>query len=197
MGRILQIALVCIALAAGSHNAVAEEVEVAIFAGGCFWCMEKPFDELDGVLSTTAGYIGGHTERPTYKQVSAGGSGHAEVVKVEFDPSRVSYVQLLEVFWHNIDPLDPRGQFCDKGSQYRAAIFYRGEQQRKLAQASLTALQNSGRFDQPIATGLEVASVFYPAEGYHQNYYQRNPLRYKYYRSGCGRDKRLAELWGK
>lgn len=172
----------------------AEERAVAIFAGGCFWCMEKPFDVLDGVSSTTSGYVGGHLLNPTYEQVSAGASGHAEAVKVVYDPSKISYEQLLNVFWHNIDPLDPRGQFCDKGNQYRSAIFYLDEQQRQLATKSREAI--AAELGAPLATALEPAGKFYPAEGYHQDYYLHNPIRYKFYRHGCGRDARLQELWG-
>ncbi len=175
----------------------ADNYETAIFAGGCFWCMEKPFDELEGVISTTAGYANGHTRNPTYKQVSAGHTGHAEAVKVVFDPSKVNYEQLLAVFWHNIDPLDARGQFCDKGSQYRSGIFYLSPAQKQAALASRDELAASGRFNQPIVTEVAAAGEFYPAEAYHQDYYRRNPLRYKFYRHGCGRDKRLEALWGK
>jgi peptide-methionine (S)-S-oxide reductase len=183
----------------GSTIATAQSLPAkttAIFAGGCFWCMEPPYDKLDGVSSTTSGFIGGHLENPTYKQVTTGTTGHAEAVRVIYDPAKVSYAQLLEVFWRNIDPLDAGGQFCDRGSPYRSGIFYLSEAQKIAAEASLKKLEASGRFDQPIVTELTAATTFYPAEDYHQNYYQRNPLRYRYYRSGCGRDKRLNELWG-
>lgn len=186
------LSVVCAVLAGQTVAAT----ETAIFAGGCFWCMEKPFDELEGVISTTSGYAGGHVKNPTYKQVSSGRSGHTEVVQVVFDPDKISYAQLLEVFWRNIDPLDARGQFCDKGSQYRSAIFYLNEQQRLAAEASRDALAASARFTQPLVTEVSAAGEFYPAEDYHQNYYQRNPVRYKYYRYRCGRDQRLKELWG-
>lgn len=169
---------------------------VAIFAGGCFWCMEPPYDKLDGVLSTTSGYIGGHIENPTYQQVSSGRSGHIEAVEIRYDPSRVSYATLLEVFWRNIDPLAVNRQFCDSGPQYRSAIFPLDAEQRAAAEASLKALAESGRFDAPIATEILDATRFYPAEDYHQDYYQKNPVRYRYYRYGCGRDARLEELWG-
>ena len=169
---------------------------VAIFAGGCFWCMEPPFDKLDGVKSTTSGYIGGRTANPTYEQVSAGGTGHAEVVKVVYDPAKVSYSTLLNVFWRNIDPVAVDRQFCDAGDQYRSAIFTVGAEQQRQAEASKRTLQSSKRFDRPIATQVVAASTFYPAESYHQDYYLTSPLRYKFYRRGCGRDKRLEQLWG-
>ena len=169
---------------------------VATFAGGCFWCMEPPFDELDGVLSTISGYTGGSTVDPTYQEVSAGGTGHAEVVQVTYDPAKVTYEQLLDVFWPNIDPLDAGGQFCDRGDSYRTGIFVHGEEQRRLAEESKQALADSKRFAQPIVTEIVDASPFYPAEDYHQDYYQKNPVRYKFYRWNCGRDQRLTELWG-
>ena len=168
----------------------------ATFAGGCFWCMEPPFDELDGVVSTTSGYIGGETVNPTYQAVSSGGTGHTEAVEVRYDPERVSYSQLLEVFWRNVDPLNPNGQFCDYGSQYRTGIFFYDSEQERLARESKARLVRSGRFADPIVTEITQADVFYPAEEYHQNYYQKNPIRYKFYKYGCGRDARLEELWG-
>lgn len=169
---------------------------VAIFAGGCFWCMEPPFDKLDGVKSTTSGYIGGRTTNPTYEQVSAGGTGHAEAVKVVYDPAKVSYATLLNVFWRNIDPVAVDRQFCDAGDMYRSAIFTVDAEQQRLAEASKRTLQASRRFDRPIATQVVAASSFHPAERYHQDYYLTNPLRYKFYRASCGRDKRLEQLWG-
>ena len=169
----------------------------ATFAGGCFWCMEPPFDKLEGVVSTTSGYIGGHQENPTYQEVSAGGTGHAEAVEIRYDPDKISYGELLDVFWHNIDPITANRQFCDSGSQYRSAIFYHNEAQQRLAKQSKQALEQSGRFSQPIVTKIVPATPFYPAETYHQDYYQKNPLRYKFYRYSCGRDQRLEELWGK
>jgi peptide-methionine (S)-S-oxide reductase len=169
---------------------------VATFAGGCFWCMEPPFDELEGVLSTISGYTGGSTVDPTYQEVSAGGTGHAEVVQVTYDPAKVTYEQLLDVFWPNIDPLDAGGQFCDRGDSYRTGIFVHGEEQRRLAEESKQALADSQRFAQPIVTEIVDAGPFYPAEDYHQDYYQTNPVRYKFYRWNCGRDQRLTELWG-
>ncbi len=169
----------------------------ATFAGGCFWCMEPPFDDLEGVISTTSGYIGGRTANPTYEEVSAGGTGHFEAVQIVFDPAKVSYERLLEVFWKNIDPLDASGQFCDKGTQYLSAIFFHDERQKKSALASRNALEKSGVLRGPIVTAIHPASRFYPAEDYHQDYYEKNPIRYKFYRTGCGRDRRLQALWGK
>jgi len=169
---------------------------VAIFAGGCFWCMEGPFDALPGVLSTTSGYTGGRVEQPSYEQVSSGATGHAEAVQVVYDPERIDYAQLLQVFWRNVDPLDDGGQFCDRGSQYRSAIFVRDASQRRLAEASRHELEASGRLTGPIATEILEAGPFYPAESHHQDYYQKNPLRYRFYRTGCGRDRRLEEVWG-
>lgn len=167
---------------------------VAIFAGGCFWCMEPPFDRLAGVMSTTSGYIGGRIDKPTYEQVSAGRTGHAEAVRVEYDPARVSYSTLLEVFWRNVDPLAVNRQFCDAGNQYRSAIFTIGAEQQRLAEESKRKVQ--GQFEQPIATQIVAATTFYPAESYHQDYYLKNPIRYKFYRFSCGRDQRLEQLWG-
>jgi peptide-methionine (S)-S-oxide reductase len=180
----------------GAQEIVKPEQASAIFAGGCFWCMEPPYDELDGVISTTSGYVGGSVPNPTYEQVSAGGTGHAEAVRVVYDPSKLDYEQLLEVFWVNVDPTQADGQFCDHGDQYRTAIFYLDDQQKQLAEQSLAALEKNKPFDGQIVTEIAPATVFYPAEDYHQNYYQNNPLRYKYYRWGCGRDQRLTELWG-
>ncbi|MDX5297620.1 MAG: peptide-methionine (S)-S-oxide reductase MsrA [Gammaproteobacteria bacterium] len=170
---------------------------VAIFAGGCFWCTEADFDKMPGVLSTTSGYIGGHVENPTYEQVSSGQTGHIEAVRVEYDPQVTSYAQLLEAFWPTIDPLTPNRQFCDSGYQYSGALFYASTEEKQLAEASRDALAASGRFAQPIVTLILPMTTFYPAEAYHQDYYQKNPLRYKYYRSRCGRDDRLQELWGR
>lgn len=166
----------------------------ATFAGGCFWCMEKPFDALSGVVSTTSGYTGGQTVNPSYPQVSSGKTGHAESVQVVYDPTQVGYEKLLDVFWHNVDPLDAGGQFCDRGSQYRSSIFFSDEPQHKLAEQSKQRLEKSGI--QPIATQIVSAGEFYPAEDYHQNYYKTNALKYRFYRFACGRDQRLAEVWG-
>ncbi len=174
----------------------AENLAQAIFAGGCFWCMEKPFDQLEGVISTTSGYTGGQKANPTYKEVSSGGTGHAEAVQVVYDPERVSYKKLLEVFWQNVDPLDAGGQFCDRGSQYRTGIFYDTDEQRRLAEQSKQELANSGKLKKPVVTEIVALQAFYPAEDYHQDYYRKNPLQYKFYRTSCGRDRRLSELWG-
>jgi len=168
----------------------------ATFAGGCFWCMEPPFDALDGVLSTTSGYIGGETSKPSYKQVSAGDSGHAEAVRVIYDPTKISYAALLDVYWRNIDPLAVGRQFCDIGDQYRSAIFAHDDEQEKLARASREAIASSGKLEGRIVTEIVKGGEFWPAEEYHQDYYQKNPVRYKFYRYSCGRDRRLAEIWG-
>ncbi|MEM7542261.1 MAG: peptide-methionine (S)-S-oxide reductase MsrA [Pseudomonadota bacterium] len=181
---------------AGADPGARARVELATFAGGCFWCMEPPFDKLDGVVATTAGFMGGHLVDPTYKQVSAGNSGHIEVVQVAYDPRVVTYETLLRVYWRNIDPTNPDGQFCDVGGQYRSAIFFHNEEQRSAAQKSIRALAEHRPFAEPIATELLDAAVFYPAEAYHQDYYQKNPLRYRFYRYRCGRDARLTEVWG-
>jgi peptide-methionine (S)-S-oxide reductase len=170
--------------------------ETAIFAGGCFWCTEADFDKIDGVVSTTSGYVGGRKANPTYQEVSAGSTGHTEAVKVEFDPARVSYAQLLEKFWPTIDPTVKDQQFCDVGSQYRSGVYPLNEQQLKAAEASKAALQKTKPFSQPIVTEIVLAGAFYPAEDYHQDYYLKNPIRYKFYRGNCGRDARLKQLWG-
>ena len=172
------------------------KLEKAVFAGGCFWCMEHPFDELPGVISVTSGYTGGHKKNPTYEEVSAGGTGHAEAVQVIYDPSRIRYEKLLSVFWHNIDPTVKDRQFCDTGNQYRSGIFYNSEEQRRLALQSKEALEKSKIFREPIVTEITKAGEFFAAEEYHQKYYKKNPIRYKYYRTSCGRDRRLKELWG-
>ena len=171
-------------------------LSVATFAGGCFWCMEPPFDKLEGVVSTTSGYTGGTTVGPSYKQVSAGGTGHTEAVRVVYDPAKVSYGTLLDVFWRNIDPLDAKGQFCDRGQEYRPAIFAHDEEQKRLAETSKAQLTASGRFQQPIAVSVEPARDFYEAEDYHQDYSVKNPSKYQFYRWNCGRDARLEKVWG-
>jgi peptide-methionine (S)-S-oxide reductase len=174
----------------------ATNLEKATFAGGCFWCMEHPFDEIPGVVSVTPGYTGGQKKNPTYEEVSAGGTGHAESVQIVYDPAKVTYEKLLDVFWHNIDPVAKNRQFCDTGHQYRSAIFYHNEEQHRLALQSKALLEKNKTFKEPIATEIVQATEFYPAEDYHQHYYKKNPIRYKYYRTTCGRDKRLKELWG-
>jgi peptide-methionine (S)-S-oxide reductase len=168
---------------------------IATFAGGCFWCVEADFEKVPGVISATSGYTGGHTVNPTYEEVSRGGTGHAEAVEVVYDPAKLSYEKLLDVFWHNIDPLAKDQQFCDHGDQYRSAIFYHDDRQRLLAESSKAAVDV--RFEQPIATEIVPAGLFYKAEEYHQKYYLKNPIRYKFYRFNCGRDARLEKLWGK
>ena len=184
-------ALLCLA-AVGAADA--QERARATFAGGCFWCMEPPFDKLPGVLSTTSGYTGGSTTAPTYEQVSAGRTGHAEVVEIVYDPGKVTYAQLLEVFWRNIDPLTANAQFCDVGSQYRAAIFVHDETQRRLAEESKRAVART--LGKDVVTEIVAASKFWPAEDYHQDFYKKNPVRYNLYRAGCGRDQRLEAVWG-
>lgn len=175
----------------------AVEPAKAYFAGGCFWCMEEAFEPVEGVLSVVSGYMGGSVANPTYAQVSTGKTGHAESVEVTYDPAKVTYQTLLDVFWRNVDPLTPNGQFCDQGNQYRSAIFYGTDEERRLAEESKAALERSKRFAQPIVTQVVKASTFYPAEEEHQDYYKKNPVRYKYYKFGCGRAQRLESLWGK
>ena len=179
-----------LAVAATVPAAAAE----AVFAGGCFWCMEPPYDKLDGVTETVSGYTGGHTDAPTYEEVTAGGTGHFEAVRVTYDAERVSFVELADVFWRNIDPFDDGGQFCDRGPSYRAAIFYASEAEREVAEAAKADIE--ARFERKVATSVLPAASFHPAEGYHQNYYQNNPLRYRYYRFSCRRDARLDAVWG-
>lgn len=186
----------CIAVQASeSQNTEANKTATAIFAGGCFWCMEGPYDKLDGVLETTSGYTGGHLENPTYEQVTMGNTGHYEAVAITYDPDKVSYEKLLDVFWQNIDPFDKWGQFCDKGSSYLSAIFFQNDAEKKLAEATKQAIAE--RFDKTVHTAVLPASTFYPAEDYHQDYYKKNPMRYTYYRFACGRDGRLEKIWGK
>jgi peptide methionine sulfoxide reductase msrA/msrB len=173
-----------------------EKTASAVFAGGCFWCTESDFEKVDGVIDAISGYTGGHVKNPTYKQVSAGGTGHLESVKVIYDPSKVSYEQLLDYFWRHVDPTDPGGQFVDRGAQYRSAIFYANETEKRLAEKSKQRLAASGQFSKPIATDILPFGEFYPAEDYHQNYYKKNPIRYNYYRYGSGRDQFLKKTWG-
>jgi peptide-methionine (S)-S-oxide reductase len=196
--RPLLLCLLLTPLLLGAPRAMAADppTAVATFAGGCFWCMQPPFEDLPGVLSTTVGYTGGHTAHPTYAQVSAGGTGHAEAVQIRYDPARITYEALLDVFWHNIDPLTANAQFCDHGDQYRTGIFAHDDGQRRLAEASKARLDSERRFARPIVTEVVPATTFYPAEDYHQDYHRKNPVRYSYYRWNCGRDQRLKELWG-
>lgn len=175
---------------------MAANYEKATFAGGCFWCMEHPFDEIPGVISVTSGYTGGHKKDPAYEEVSAGRTGHAEAVQVVYDPAKVTYDKLLNIFWHNIDPTTKDRQFCDSGDQYRSAIFYHNEVQHRLALQSKAQLEKTKSFKGPVVTEIVQATEFYPAEEYHQHYYKKNPVRYKFYRTNCGRDRRLKELWG-
>jgi methionine-S-sulfoxide reductase len=204
----LIITLIALLVWGGMHMAQAGEagkglavtpknLEKATFAGGCFWCMEPPFEKLDGVNAVISGYTGGHTENPTYEEVSSGRTGHAEAVEVQYDPSRITYAKLLDVFWHNIDPTTKDRQFVDIGSQYRTAIFYHNEEQRRLAEESKRMLDASGRFGKPIVTEIVPAGKFYPAEEYHQDYYKKSSTRYKFYRFNSGRDQYLDRIWGK
>ena len=197
---ILSLFAVTVTISSADEAGIAatnNDTSVATFAGGCFWCMEGPFDKLEGVISTTSGYTGGHTENPTYKQTSTGRTGHTEAVQIVYNPEQVSYEKLLDVFWHNIDPTTPDQQFCDRGSQYRSEIFYHDDEQKQLAETSKAALNKNKPFSEPVVTQVTKASIFYAAEDYHQDYYKKNPIRYRYYRHGCGRDKRLEQLWGK
>ena len=206
MTRMLGAVLVAALLAAAGASAATNDAKPgadgrtlakATFAGGCFWCMEEALDKVDGVVSTTSGYTGGKKKNPTYEEVSAGETGHAEAVEVLYDPAKVSYAKLLETFWHNIDPTTPDRQFCDFGDQYRPAIFYHDETQKRLAEDSKKALRKSKPFKEAIVTEIAPASAFYPAEEYHQNFYEKNPIRYKLYKYKCGRAQRLEQLWGK
>ena len=185
-------------LAVVATHAVAEEPGQvkATFAGGCFWCVEEAFEKVTGVISAVSGYTDGHVDNPTYKQVTSGRTGHTEAVEVIFDPAQVTYEQLLDVFWRNVDPTVVDRQFCDVGNQYRTGIFVHDDEQKRLAEASRKALEESKPFAGPIVTPIAVASTFYPAEDYHQDYYKHNPLRYKFYKWNCGRAQRLEELWG-
>ena len=179
-----------------NHSAATAQAK-AYFAGGCFWCMEEAFEKVEGVLMVVSGYMDGTVANPTYEQVSAGGTGHAESVEVTYDPAKVSYEKLLDVFWRNVDPLTPNAQFCDHGSQYRAAIFPSTPEEQKSAEASRKRLEESKKFHSPIVTHIVAATVFYPAEEYHQDFYKKNPVRYKFYKFNCGRTQRLEEVWGK
>jgi peptide-methionine (S)-S-oxide reductase len=189
------VALLVAGASLWAASALAAERAAAVFAGGCFWCMEEAFDKIPGVLATTSGYTGGSVENPTYEQVSGGGTGHYEAVQVDYDPAQVSYADLLEAFWHNVDPFDPRGQFCDKGSQYLSAVFVANADERQLAES--TKEEVAQRFDMPVTTEILPQQTFYPAEDYHQDFYQTNAARYKFYKFGCGRAQRLEQIWGK
>jgi len=174
-----------------------EGVELATFAGGCFWCVESDFDHVPGVVRTVSGYTGGHVPDPSYHQVSAGGTGHHEAVRIYFDPAAVTFAELVEIFWRSVDPTDANGQFCDRGESYQTAIFTHSDEQARIAERSKQRLEGSGRLGEPIVTDIEPAGPFYRAEDYHQDYYEKNPLRYKFYRLACGRDTTLKKLWGK
>jgi peptide-methionine (S)-S-oxide reductase len=189
------LALGC-ALAGAATPTLPPGHAVATFAGGCFWCMEPPYDKVPGVTATISGYTGGKKVNPTYEEVSSGITGHAEAVQVFYDPKKVSYEKLLEVYWVNVDPTMKNRQFCDSGTQYRPEIFYHDDAQRIAAEASKAAIEKSKPFKEPIVVPITMATTFYPAEEYHQDYYQKNPIRYSYYRNGCGRDARLKQLWG-
>lgn len=193
-GLDIKTAFAVLLICAGPTALAMQKSAVATFAGGCFWCMEGPFDKIDGVLSTTPGYIGGHVKNPSYPQVSAGNTGHTEAVQVTYDPGKISYETLLKTFWVNIDPITENAQFCDRGNQYRSGIFYHNESQKHAAEASLQSIKP--KFKKPVVTEITMATDFYPAEDDHQDYYMKNPVRYKYYRWRCGRDARLQELWG-
>lgn len=192
--RLAPILMAVCTLAAVSPARAAEAV--ATFAGGCFWCTESDFEKVPGVVSAVSGYTGGAVDRPSYQEVSAGGTGHAEAVEIRFDPAQVSYERLLEIYWHSIDPYTADAQFCDRGQQYRSAIFFHDDAQRATAERTRAELAKRYPDRPPIVTGIVAAGRFWPAEAYHQDYYKKNPVRYRYYRWGCGRDQRLDELWG-
>ena len=194
MVRTLFVVAAALVLAPALDRVSAQELATATFAGGCFWCVESDFDRIPGVVETVSGFTGGTVENPTYRQVSTTETGHREAVQITYDPARVSYEELLTAFWHSVDPTDPAGQFCDRGSSYQTAVFVHSDEQRQLAEASKQSAQDSlGRF---IVTPIEAADTFYPAEEYHQDYYQKNPLRYRYYRWRCGRNQRVENIWG-
>ena len=180
-----------------SKAAAEATIGKAYFAGGCFWCMEEAFEKVEGVLAATSGYMGGTVANPSYEDVSSGRTGHAESVEVVYDPAKVSYQKLLEAFWRNVDPITPNAQFCDHGSQYRSAIFYQTDEEKRASDTSKQAIEQSKRFTEPIVTQIVMASHFYSAEEYHQDFYKKNPVRYKFYKYSCGRAQRLEELWGK
>jgi peptide-methionine (S)-S-oxide reductase len=190
------LALGGIAVWSSSMTIEAAAPAKAYFAGGCFWCMEEAFEKVDGVIEVVSGYMGGTVANPTYEQVSGGQTGHAESVQVSYDPAKVSYQKLLDVFWHNVDPVTPNAQFCDHGNQYRSVVFYGTDEEKRLSEESRWTIEQSKRFSEPIATQLVKASTFYPAEEYHQDFYKKNPIRYKYYKFSCGRAQRLQALWG-
>jgi len=195
--RVLHIVLLALLVATTGNTGHAAEQAKAFFAGGCFWCMEEAFDKVEGVVSVTSGYMGGQKANPTYEDVSAGGTGHAESVEVVYDPAKVSYQKLLDHFWKNVDPVTPNAQFCDHGTQYRAAIFYGNDEEKRQAEASKQSIEQAKRFKEPIVTQIVMAAKFYAAEEYHQDFYKKNPAKYKFYKYTCGRAQRLEQLWGK
>jgi len=196
MGALILSGTVILPISNGA-GAASNASAKAYFAGGCFWCMEEAFEKVDGVIAAVSGYMGGTVANPSYEDVSSGRTGHAESVEVQYDPSKVTYTQLLEAFWRNVDPITPNAQFCDHGTQYRAAIFYQTEQEKRLAEESKQAIEQAKRFSQPIVTQIASAAPFYAAEDYHQDFYKKNPIRYKFYKYNCGRAQRLEDLWGK
>ena len=200
MSRIPSLVAASMLAVLAAHAALAtsdDELATATFAGGCFWCVESDFDAVPGVVETISGYTGGTVDDPTYKQVTAGGTGHREAVQIRYDPKEVSYERLLHIFWRSVDPTDGGGQFCDRGESYQTAVFVGNEEERRLAEASREALEQSMVLDSPVVTPIEQAGEFHPAEDYHQDYYIKSPFRYRYYRFACGRDSRVQQLWGK
>ena len=196
--KIRSVVLFVLCVGAGAASAAEKKTLMrATFAGGCFWCMEPPFESLDGVVSVTSGYTGGKEANPTYEDVSSGTTGHTESVEIVYDPAKVKYEKLLDLYWHNVDPTTADRQFCDRGHQYRPAIFTHDDEQKNLAEASRAEIEKTKTFKEPIVVEIVAATRFYAAEDYHQDYYKKNPIRYKYYRHGCGRDDRLDRLWGK
>ena len=196
LGLALLLFAAVAAVTSPQANATENDLQIATFAGGCFWCVESDFDYVAGVVRTVSGYTGGASKNPTYKQVTAGGSGHREAVQIFYDPKKVTYATLLEVFWRSVDPTDGGGQFCDRGASYATAIFANSPEQKRLAEESKRKIEASGVLKQPIVTPIETAGPFYPAEDYHQDYYKKSPVRYKFYRYRCGRDQRIGDLWG-
>ncbi len=191
------VSMLCALAPPGVSAATDDGLAVATFAGGCFWCVESDFDKVPGVVETISGYTGGTVANPSYRQVTRGGTGHREAVRIRYDPKQISYERLLHIFWRSVDPTDGGGQFCDRGESYQTAIFVGNEEQRRLAEASRETLEQSTVLDAPVVTPIEMAGEFYPAEDYHQDYYRKNPVRYRFYRFSCGRDSRVQQLWGR
>jgi peptide-methionine (S)-S-oxide reductase len=192
MKKILMLIMIMGATMANAN----EEQKLATFAGGCFWCTESDFEKVNGVISVTSGYTGGVEANPSYEQVSSGTTGHAEGVQIVFDPEKITYKELIDIYWKSIDPTNAQGQFCDIGKQYRTEIFYHDDEQKQIAEETKKQIEESGKLPSAIATKITKATEFYPAEDYHQDYHKKNPVRYKYYRYSCGRDEKLKELWG-